>query len=564
MSKQEFSETSISSISKSLLDDLAIPVVVGKGRYDEEGKLIDIVVVFVNKQHLEQTHNFLKIGDSYSTLVKILPKGVDWFGICDKTIRTGEPYETDYFTSRINTWFHLIIKRYDKDLCVFTINNVTSEKQKESHLKYLESNDTNTGLANCKRFNEMLESAMQDAQEKNTMLGLALIDIDNLRTINDLSGRDVGNEIINATANVLERFESDNVHAFRLDGDEFALLMIAPESEDSMKELCEKVYVKLASQNLGISMGIALYPSYASTIHTLFRDADLALHFIKDNGKGNFKYFETHMYNEFLNRIEIQKRIFQGLERDEFFLYYQPQFYLGGHTLRGFEALVRWDDGENGMQLPTSFIPIAEESNAIQVLGEWILDTAIKTLKHWQDDFHFDGIMSINISPIQLKSPLFITTLERIIEKNKIKPESLELEITESVFISDIEKTTALLNKIRSFGIRLSLDDFGTGYSSLRYLANMPINTLKLDKSFIDCINDSDNLNNDIISSIIPVTKKAGMETIAEGVEHPEQISALDGMKCNCIQGFLWGKPMPLSRCDAFLQGDQTALDTLK
>ena len=552
-----------SSLVEYLLKQLAVPVVVGKACYNDLGNITDIKVVYVNEQHTKQTKNFLKVGDTYLTLKQILPPGIDWFNSCISVLKTGIPFEYDYFTSRINVWFHLVMQKLTSDLCVFTIYNITSEKIKESHLEFLETNDTNTGLANSKKFNDVLQTSIQATEKKRAQLGLILLDIDNLQSINDLSGRATGDEIINTCANILLRMENDDVQAFRIEGDEFALIIRNLDSDAKLRSITEDLFVSLSTRNVSVSMGIARYPERDTTSATLFRNADLALHSVKNNGKGNFEFYVPEMYDTFANRIKIQKKIFTGIENNQFMLFYQPQFYLGGHKLRGFEALIRWHDDATGWCAPLTFIPIAEESNIIQVLGEWILETAVATLKHWQKDYNFEGIMSINVSPVQLKSPLFVPNLQRIIKKYDINPQKLELEITESVFIANIEQTAALLKKIQGFGVRISLDDFGTGYSSLRYLSSMPINTLKLDKSFIDSINERNTINTEIISSLIPVTKKAGMETIAEGVEQTSQLDALTDMNCNCVQGFLWGKPMPTEKCDLFLQGDSSALDKL-
>ena len=551
------------SFFPDLLNTLTVPIIVGKACYNDMGNIIDIEIVYINEKHSSQPKKFIKVGDSIQSLQSTLPDGVDWFNSTVQTLATGMPYECDYFTSRINTWFHLVIKKFQNDFCVYTISNTTTEKTEENQLNFLEANDTTTGLSNSKRFNTILQSSIQTAKKNNELLGLILIDIDNLRSINDLSGRAAGDEIINVCANILLRMISSNIHAFRLEGDEYALIVLNPETETKMRTLSEDLFVQLSSHNVSVSLGISVYPTQETTCVTLFRDADLALHYAKNNGKGNFVFYQPEMYNDFLSRLKIQNKIFIGIEKKQFMLFYQPQFYLGEHKLRGFEALIRWHDDMNVWCAPLTFIPIAEESNIIQALGEWILETAIATLKHWQDDYGFTGIMSINVSPVQLKSPLFVKNLVRIIQNCTIKPNSLELEITESIFITNVPQTAELLKKIQSLGIRISLDDFGTGYSSLRYLADMPINTVKLDKSFIDSINQKDTLNTEIISSLIPVTKKAGMETIAEGVEHPEQLSALNDMNCSCVQGFLWGKPMPLDRCDKYLQGDDSALDTL-
>lgn len=550
----------VDEISSNVLERMAVPVVLVRPCYNDMGTIGDFEIVYVNKEFTLQVKGAVCCGATYTSIKDKLPKTINWFASGISVIDTGRTFEGEYFVPQTNQWFHLMIQKLDNDLVLFSNNDITAQKIKERHLQFVEMNDQNTGLGNEKTFTDAMERVVEDAEKNNCIAALLLIDIDNLRSINDLSGRKKGDEIINICANCLLRMESKNARAYRIEGDEFALVVTRLESESKMRLICDDLFSKLSSCNVAVSMGVALFPLHGQNAKSLLRDSDLALHYVKNNGKGSYKFFDEKMLDDFMMRTKIQERIFKGLQQNEFMLYYQPQFYLSEHKLRGFEALIRWDDGHNGLTAPLSFIPIAEETNIIQILGEWILETAVETLKNWQDNYSFKGIMSVNVSPAQLKSPLFASNLERIINKYQIKPDTLELEITESVFISDIEKTAQLLAKIKQYGIRLALDDFGTGYSSLRYLANMPINTIKLDKSFIDRLGVSEDLNTDIISSIIPITKKAGLETIAEGVEHSNQIEQLSMMNCNCIQGFLWGKPMPVKRCEVFLSGSGPAV----
>src|SRR5574344_720139 len=260
------------TLLKYLLNQLAVPVVVGQACYNDLGTIEDIKVVYVNEQHVKQTKGFLKVGDSYVTMKKSLPEGIDWFNSCINTLKTGIPFEYDYFTSRINVWFHLVMQKLTTELCVFTIYNITSEKIKESHLEFLETNDTNTGLANSKKFNDVLQTSIQATEKKHTQLGLILLDIDNLQSINDLSGRATGDEIINTCANILLRMENDDIQAFRIEGDEFALIIRNLDSDAKLRSITEDLFVSLSTRNVSVSMGIARYPEQDTTSATLFRN----------------------------------------------------------------------------------------------------------------------------------------------------------------------------------------------------------------------------------------------------------------------------------------------------
>jgi diguanylate cyclase (GGDEF)-like protein len=551
-------------IGKNLLDCLAVPVIICKACYDKNETINDFTVVYVNAQYSKQTHNFAKVGDTYSSSLKtLLPQDVDWFQICGNILRTGGIFEDEYLSPRLNTWFHLILQKYSSDFCIFILSNVTAQKIQQQELTFLENYDIKTGLPNSICFQNVLDESIEKVAESKGSCGLLFIDIDNLRVINDLSGRDEGNEVIRQGAKILFSMESGAVHPFRMEGDEFAVIVSLNMQDKTITDFCETIFSEFTRNDIHISIGAAVYPEHGNDSRSLVKAADIALDFVKNNGKGNYILFKPSMYTNFIDHIQLQKRILSGIEKNQFALYFQPQFYLEDHTLRGFEALIRWHDDIYGWRDPLSFIPVAEESNIIQILGNWILDEACKTLGIWQQRNEFSGILAVNISPVQLKAPNFANTVMKCVSKYAIQPDTLELEITESIFISDIGRITSLLGELRSFGVRISLDDFGTGYSSLRYLGNIPVDTLKFDKSFIDNITQENVLGTEIIASLIPVTKRACIETIAEGVEHDEQLTALGTIGCTCVQGFLWGKPMSLEKCELFIHGDISALEYL-
>ena len=251
--------------------------------------------------------------------------------------------------------------------------------------------------------------------------------------------------------------------------------------------------------------------------------------------------------------LQLQNRLEQAAVQEKFELNFQPQFIIQTNQLRGFEALLRWTDNILGQVNPDDFIPVAEETRTIVKIGYWVLETAIKTLKYWQEKYNFDGIMSVNISPVQLEEEEFTGKLFNLIQQYDIRPDSLELEVTESIVLRTIPKTIQILNRIHQKGILISLDDFGTGYSSLRYLLFLPVTTIKIDKSFIDGLISENKKESLIADTVISLAEKLGLETIAEGVEYPSQLAALKTMGCTTVQGFLCGKPMPRGQCETLL-----------
>ena len=286
----------------------------------------------------------------------------------------------------------------------------------------------------------------------------------------------------------------------------------------------------------------------------------MAVHYAKKNGKNNFVYFELDMQRVFIQHLQLQTKMTTAILESNFKQYYQPQFDIRTSQLRGFEALIRWTDTELGDIAPSVFIPLAEETGLIIAIGRWVLKTAISTLKTWQEKYDYKGIMSVNVSPVQLRQDNFIPELKELITVYQIDPSLLEIEITEGIMIHNMNDTIEKLKAVKNLGLRVSLDDFGTGYSSLSYLQMLPLNTLKIDKSFINNITSSDGIQANITSSIINMVEKMGLETIAEGVEHPEQLDLLNKFNCNVVQGFLCGKPMPFALCDAYLSGDKGAM----
>lgn len=546
---------------KIILDNIPSPVIVATPEKDDSGKVIDFEISYVNEEVKKAVGYIIKDCRKWSDFENEITSDVPWFKMALDAMAERDYPEAKYFSPSTKKWYKIDMKYLaeQKNVIVF-FTDITSERQYYQRLKESAITDVQTGFLNRTGFNESFNIALETAKYNKKYAALLILDIDNLQSINDSRGYNEGDSLIQGVCEVLKQFENHGVQIFRYGDDEFALIINNFDTEDSLANFIDCIYESFQIKQISVSGGISFFPSNSELSEELIRFADMALQYAKKNGKNNFTYFEPDMQRLFIQKLTLQSKMTTALLENSFSQYYQPQFDINTGKLRGFEALIRWTDAELGNIPPSIFIPIAEETGLIIPIGRWILRTAVKTLKTWQEKFHFDGVMSVNISPIQLLQDNFIEELDEIVRNEKIDPTLLEIEITEGVFIHKMEETVEKLKAIRERGIRVSLDDFGTGYSSLSYLQSLPLNTLKIDKSFINDITSKDGVQANITSSIIKMVGNMGLETIAEGVEYPEQLDLLTHFKCNIVQGFLRGKPMPQKLCDDYLSGDDNAL----
>ncbi len=451
---------------------------------------------------------------------------------------------------------------YSSSYIIVTLINITSEKQFRKRIHDSSIRDSLTGLLNRVSFKETFDSVLDIAKYEDDKVAILVIDIDNMKNINDSMGQKEGDFILIKAAKILKQFERESIKVYRSGDDEFYVLISKISSIDSIITITDTIFEAFQLEQISISGGIPIYPDHSERQDKLVRFADIAVNYAKKNGKNCFIFFKPDMQRVFIQQLSMQTKITNAVLTSNFTLNYQPQFDISTGILRGFEALIRWTDDELGEVPPSIFIPIAEETGLIIPISNWVLNTAFSTLKKWQDEFDFKGIMSINISPCQLKQDSFIETITSLIKKYNVNPEYLEFEVTEGVMINNIESTIEKLRIIKDMQIKISLDDFGTGYSSLSYLQALPLNTLKIDKSFINNITSQDGVQAHITSSIINMVERMGLSTIAEGVEYPEQMDLLKKINCNIVQGFLKGKPMPENLCESYLTGNMSALLT--
>ena len=544
-----------------VLDNINSPILVGIPIKDETGRIVDFDIAYTNEELKKAVGFVIKDKPRWSDFEADITSDVPWFKMAIDAIAGRFYPDTVYYSPSTQSWYKIDMRWLPEEKYVIVcFSNITSERVYYQKLKRSLITDPLTGFLNRSGFDDAFGITLETAHFSHTFAGILLIDIDNLQNVNDSRGIKEGDNLILRVADVLKQFQKEYIQVFRYGDDEFAIIISNFTSEDSLTNFIDCIYEAFQIKQIGVSGGVSYYPTHSEQQDELIRFADMAIHYAKKNGKNNFVYFEPDMQRVFIQHLQLQTKMTTAILESSFKQFYQPQFDIHTGELRGFEALIRWSDTELGDIAPSVFIPLAEETGLIIPIGRWVLKTAISTLKTWQEKYNFKGIMSVNVSPVQLRQENFIPELTELIERYQIDPNLLEIEITEGVMIHNMNDTIEKLKEIKRKGLRVSLDDFGTGYSSLSYLQMLPLNTLKIDKSFINNITSADGIQANITSSIITMVEKMGLETIAEGVEHPEQLDLLNKFNCNIVQGFLRGKPMPFNSCDAYLAGDKNAL----
>lgn len=536
---------------------VARPIILPQGQKDFE-------LVFFNEAFSRTVSKTILKFHYFHEFKALLSTEVPWNDMADKAINKIPCEPVTYFSDLSNGWFRVQMKGMDGKYIVVNIENITKEREHSKKLLDTAYIDILTGLYNRNKFLDDIADLTAQAQFNGTKLGLLLIDIDNMKIINDYNGHTAGDEVLKKSAEILKRFSKNIIKAYRFGGDEFLLAIKNCSSMDSITNVCDTVFESFNSEQIKFSGGIAVYPDDSEEPEDLLRFTDIAMRRAKKDGKNRITNFKPEMQRVFIQKLNMQAKMSAALLNSDFYLVYQPQFDIKTGDLRGFEALMRWHDKELGDIGPAIFIPLAEETGMILEIGDWVLNTAFCTLKNWQQKYSFKGIMSINISPVQLKQPNFIENIRNLLIKYNLNPDAVEIEITEGIMIENMNEAIEKLNSLKNIGLRISLDDFGTGYSSLSYLQVLPLNTLKIDKSFITGITEKNGIQANITNSIITMVTKMGLQTIAEGVEKNEQLQILKEFNCHIVQGFLRGKPMLEQNCAAYLGGKKSALISLE
>lgn len=435
---------------------------------------------------------------------------------------------------------------------VLRFQDVTRLKKQNDELTYMAYYDILTGLYNRNYFVRLLSDFVRKAEEENAVVAVMFVDIDDFRRINDGLGLVVGDEIVQQFGQFLLDMQDEQVLVSHFNADIYCIAVYEPYGNRSVEHIYRTIYDRVHKPFtlstgeelvISVSVGVAEYPEAAKNTLELINCAEIVMFKAKKNGKDAIQYFDAPILQEFLQNVSIEHKLKEAVFSQNFILNYQPQYCVEGKQLRGMEALIRWRDIDGSMISPAEFIPIAEKNGTIIPIGIWVIEESMKTFARWKQEYGCKLILSLNISAIQYARDEFVEDMIGMLKKYQIDPSELELEITESVLIDNFKEVTEKMHVLRDYGVRISLDDFGTGYSSLSYLKGLPIDTLKIDKSFIDTVITDANTRI-ILESIIIMAEKLGFETIAEGVEKEEQFAYLKEIGCNCIQGFLLGRPM--------------------
>lgn len=428
-----------------------------------------------------------------------------------------------------------------------------SMKEKDEKLRLYSENDILTGLPNRSTLYKNIDALMEERENGNAdrRFALMFVDIDNFKWLNENLGHNFGDEVLRTFAEMLSVTMSKYGSVYRFSGDEFIILVefgsdynIIHEVIGALQSAFDKpIKVMMDSIYIRFSVGVSIYPDDDEKADMLLRDADLALHRSKDNGKDRISFYSNAAKRHSFSKAAIAQRISNALRDNEMYLNYQPIICADSCDIHGFEVLLRWNSSEYGNIPPAEFISVAEETGAIVQIGTWIFESACRFLKELCDNYRSDIIMSINVSPIQLRRADYLEHVKRVIEITQVNPANIQIEITESTLIDFIDTDNSIMKEINDMGISIALDDFGTGYSSLNYLKNFPIKCLKIDKSFVDEINNNKR-DYAITDSIIDLVHNLGIKTVAEGIETVGQYNFLKEMKCDYIQGFLMSKPL--------------------
>jgi diguanylate cyclase (GGDEF)-like protein len=434
-----------------------------------------------------------------------------------------------------------------------TLKNIDDLKQTEERLRYLANYDQLTELPNRTLFLQQMTHAIQAAKRFDEKVALLFFDLNGFKVINDSLGHAIGDLLLKAVAQRLKLILRESDHVARLGGDEFTIIIERVHSKEDIIPSLERIHQELKQPfDLGsqtvlttASIGVALYPDHGNTAEALLKNADIAMYEAKRNDDKSYCFFEEEMNAQLVRRLNVEKQLENAIANDEFISFFQPRVDVINNQISGFEALIRWRHPERGLVSPAEFIPVAEDSGQIIYLGSWILFDACKQCAKWHQQGHALRV-SVNIAALQFKQSDLINIVQQALETSQLKPEYLELEITEGTLIYNLDHTRRVLYDLKQLGVKIALDDFGTGYSSLSYLQQLPIDVLKIDRSFIIQLTESKKSAR-LCQAIINMAHSLDLEVVAEGIETQEQLNILAEMGCEQYQGYLFGKPLPAS-----------------
>ncbi len=439
---------------------------------------------------------------------------------------------------------------------VGVVSDISERKKREAELNRLADTDTLTGLPNRARFSSHLSQLVREQVEH----ALLVFDLDNFKKINDSLGHELGDTLLCKLSERLSQFTRFKAKLYRLGGDEFAVVLentndihsITSLAKDLLKQINLPFFIEQHELAITSSIGIVLYPEDGHDPQALLRNADTAMYHAKHEGANRYLFFNDSMNKLAVKRLQVENLIRHGLKEDYFTVFYQPKMDIVTGQLVGMEALVRFITPKKGLISPASFIPVAEETGQILEIGEVVLQKTCEDVKRWIDMGLFHGRVAVNLSAKQFMLPFLCEQIDDILQRSELPSYHLELEITEGTVMQSPTLAIDTMKKLRARGIHLAMDDFGTGYSSLAYLKQFPLNTLKIDKAFVDDMNTARGRN--MVDTIVTIAHNLNLTVVAEGVEHAEQLQQLKQLRCEIIQGYFYSKPLSAHDFGLFLK----------
>lgn len=490
----------------------------------------------------------------YQTMWHALQEKGVWFGEIWNRRKNGECYPE---------WLKITAVHNEQGqvtnyIGIFT--DISEVKETAARVTHLTNYDTLTNIPNRNLMQTLTTSAMKEAESLQEIVAIIFLDIDKFKRVNDIVGHTGGDELLCEVANRLLSSVRRQDTVSRLGGDEFVIMMTGLKQRDEIHAVLRRVLMRLNKAfrirrheiSITASLGISFYPLDGKDVHTLMRNADIAMHYAKENGGNRYEIFTMEMNNQIMERLLLESNLRNALSNQECFLVYQPQVSLKTGKIIGVEALLRWKHPHLGLVPPSKFIPIAEESGIIVSIGEWVFHTACREMKHLYDRFGQYLEVAINLSAIQFRQLNLLEMIQNILYETQFPPEFIKVELTESMVMDNIEQTITTLRALKAMNIKISIDDFGTGYSSLNYLKRFPIDQLKIDQSFVREIR-TENQEEVISEAIIALAHSMHLVVIAEGVETAQQLAFLRKRHCDEIQGYLYSKPLSYDELVEFM-----------
>lgn len=522
---------------------------------DPLGTTNDFVLDNINHRGA-QLFNSSKTALLGRTVHELLPESADngFYDELETVVQTGTirelEWENDFPALRAKWLYRQVIQV--EDGVVVILRDISERREAEARISHMAHHDALTGLPNRTLLEQRLQQAMQHARTRGQPVAVVFVDLDNFKLVNDGLGHKAGDELLKIVSRRMERCVRSIDTVVRLGGDEFVMVLRGEMAQNERLEMllkqvgaaiAEPIYLNNQRFEITSSSGVALYPRDGSDIETLLSNADAAMYEAKAQGRNNFQFYSPDMHERVMEKLALQEGLRNAVARDELFLVYQPQVDLRSGFVIGVEALLRWRHPRKGILLPSDFIALAEENGTIISIGEWVLRTACRQNKAWQDEGLFPFVVSVNVSTRQFQEGTLLDKVSNALRDSGLDACYLNLEVTESLIMQDVQQAVLLMQELKAMDVQLSIDDFGTGYSSLSALKSFPITSLKLDRSFVSdlCVDRDDEA---ITKAVIALGHELDLQVVAEGVETQEQLDFLLDYDCDAAQGFYFGEPV--------------------